>query len=73
MTNKILGFWLIVACAAAIVSAMSFAMLVGFALGIIAAFGGSAVVASYVLLAEVRDRDEIGKISAVTIRNDEAA
>jgi hypothetical protein len=51
---------------------MSFAMLVGFVLGVIASFGGSAVVASYMLLAGVRDRDEIGKIGAgATIRNDE--
>ena len=36
---------------------MSFAMLVGFVLGVIAAFSGSAIVCSYILLADVRDRD----------------
>jgi hypothetical protein len=57
--NKILGFWIIVMVAATVVAAMSFAMLIGFIMGIIAAFSGSAIVCSYVLLADVRDRDEI--------------
>ena len=59
--NKILRFWLIVVVAAAMVAAMSFAMLIGFVLGGMITMGASAVVSSYALLVDCRARDEIGK------------
>jgi hypothetical protein len=64
MENKILGFWIIVMVAAATVTAMSFAMLIGFILGGMITMGAGAVVSSYSLLVDCRARDETGKIPA---------
>jgi hypothetical protein len=57
--NKILAFWIVVAIAAAVAAAMSFMLLIGFILGGVFIMGAGAVVTSYSLLVDVRDRDEI--------------
>jgi hypothetical protein len=57
--NKILGFWIIVMVAAAMVAAMSFLLLVGFVMGVVTAMGAVAVVRSYPILIDCLARDEI--------------